>query len=413
VLLREEVENRLKGASKNQPGDTGGVDELLNRLNQLSGVSIWITSESGETLFGSPGIHTSDAPVMGKKRVGSMYVNRVHGRQNHLSISVPFQISEGREGFINIIFSRPDRALLVKPFVAGIAIIGAVISLMLRPVSRLISRPLEKLQHSVQRITQGDLSHRAEERSRDEIGNLVKAFNRMAGQVERMISGTRELSAHISHELRSPLTRIRVAQELLRNASSEGKLEGSGHLLDCIEGEIEEMDLLIGKILELSKLDMRHSHKSGQQLDMTKLLRDTVEKFSSSIEKKSLSMNTVIPERAAIVKGDQEDLRTCVSNLVDNAIKYTPSSGEVVIELHEKGAGFEINLTNSCRKNARIDDARLFEPFYRETQSGVSGSGLGLAIAKKIIESHAGRIHAHFKAGRFTITLWLPDGEVA
>jgi len=403
LLLRESIEYRLQDAPELSLIENTSVHELVKKFDQTEGLNVWITSSSDKTLIGTSPVEGRAFHIRRREWTGTYYRNRTHGRYMPFFISIPFQLQNKREGYINLLIKRPEQRVLVKPFVAGIAGIGAGIALLLFPVSRLISRPLEKLQRSVQRIKGGDLGHRAEEKSRDEIGDLVRAFNQMADRIERMITGSRELSSNVSHELRSPLARMRVAEELLRDGLEKGEKEECRSLLNSIRDEIEEMDTLIGKILQLAKLDLRYIPKIIQQVDITSLVQETLKKYSQSIRKKNITTTFSIPDGKILVNINHEDLRTVFSNIVDNAVKFTPAGGEIRLETKKKDGTVVILLTNSCREDLHLEEAKIFEPFYRERQSGDRGSGLGLAITKRIVENNGGKIGAKLKNDLFTV----------
>jgi two-component system sensor histidine kinase CpxA len=141
----------------------------------------------------------------------------------------------------------------------GLLIIGLMAALLIIPVSRIITNRLEQLRQSALFIAEGNLTHRVAIRGRDEIGDLAQAFNRMADKMEVMIRSGKELTANISHELRTPLTRIRIAEEMLREKWESAVKDQEGRYLDAIREDILELDRLIGRILELSKMEIQDS----------------------------------------------------------------------------------------------------------------------------------------------------------
>ncbi len=410
-VLKALIEERIESAPKVPVGDNQAIRDLIVELSRLYNARVWISSARGETLVSSFSGDEPPVSVRNRKKVSNFYINVTHRRHRPLYISIPFHGQDNEEGLINLLFEPLDQRVLLKPFIAGLAGIGVGIALLLFPVSRLITRPLEDLQVSVQRITRGDLSHRTSTKSKDEIGELVRAFNKMAAQIERMISGTRELTANISHELRSPLARIRVAEELLRDSfARQGKHEYIRHL-DTIRDEIEEMDNLIGQVLKLSKLDVQHTSGELKVINLSDIARDLLKKYLPSIQRKSIDLTVEIPEGDVFVSGNEQDMRSALSNIIDNAVKFAPRGGVIDFEMLKNENCTRIALTNSCETDYKVDIERIFEPFFRAKHSAASGSGLGLTITKKVVNNHNGRLEARLGKHQFIVEIFLPADE--
>jgi two-component system sensor histidine kinase CpxA len=287
--------------------------------------------------------------------------------------------------------------------------IGTVVALGAIPVSRLITRRIRQLRVSAALIAEGDLSHRVDVRGNDEIGDLAQTFNDMADKVEGMIKGGRELTANISHELRAPLTRIQIAAELLREKAAQGvsgTRELEGHL-DGIRDDIDELDGLIGRILDLSKLDMAQSPLRPEPVDPSGLIRELVEKSRAVIERKGLHVAAELPPGGACL-ADKETLRLALANVLDNATKFCPDGGDISAHVAWRPGRCDIRITNTAGALSPEDLSRVFDPFYRSKRTVAAGSGLGLAIARKAVERLGGTIEAASREGGFAITLSLP-----
>jgi two-component system sensor histidine kinase CpxA len=278
------------------------------------------------------------------------------------------------------------------------------------PVSRLISKPINELRHSSQRIAEGDLSHRVTVKRKDEIGNLGRAFNHMADRLEKMIRGGRELTAHISHELRTPLARIRIAEEMLREKLERQNYKDLNRYLNEIREDVEELDALIGRILMLSKLDLKEKTLSFQPVNPLDLMEGILSRLTPALEQRSLHLATNFSFEPPLW-ADAEALQTTFSNLLENAIKYSPSGGRVSVEVRAVGDDIEVVVTNTADKIADEDLGRLFEPFHRVGAKKEAGFGLGLAIAKKTVEAHGGTIEAFNAEEGFRIRMKLPRNQ--
>jgi signal transduction histidine kinase len=234
-------------------------------------------------------------------------------------------------------------------------------------------------------------------------------FIRMADKLEKMIRGGRELTANISHELRSPLARIRIAEELIQDKWEQGDFKDIDEHLDTIREDIEELDRLITSILTLSKLDLHQGSLKLEPINPADLIEELLARFNPAADRKGLHLVTDLSFDSRIL-GDQDALRTALSNLVDNAVKFTSHNGTVIVKVLPKDDSVNIKITNSFEGLSEKDLTKIFEPFYIIDGSGASGSGLGLAITSKIIEQHGGTIVATNSAQGLEIQVQLPEG---
>ena len=413
VLLAREL---LLEKAKASPGvpveDNPLIGESVSHLAKILGAKIWISSRDGVPIHRS---FQEDIPEKIRrlskekgwdKEHFEMY-SRFHRGTNYMAVPlkppgegplVLHYLSEGME--------KPPHG---GRFLLGLAVIGGIVALLIIPVSRRISGPVNRLTRTARSIAKGDLSRRVDVTTKDEIGELGSAFNTMADRVERMIRGGKELTAHVSHELRSPLARIRVAVELIENKLDGKSKEAVGSRLDQIREDIEELDRLIGLILTYSKLDLRQDALKLERFNPMDLLETLLERFRPSMNEKGLLLETRFADDA-VVSGDADAVRTAFSNLLDNAVKFTPEGGRIAIEAEaSSGEGdFIFTITNTVDAVDEDDLTEIFEPFHRSETVTAQGYGLGLAITKKIITMHGGSIEASNSEDGFTIRMRLP-----
>jgi two-component system sensor histidine kinase CpxA len=234
----------------------------------------------------------------------------------------------------------------------------------------------------------------------------------MADKLEKMIKAGKELTAHLSHELRSPLARIRVAEELLREKlPKEDPTHWEGYLNDIRE-DIEEMDHLIGRILELSKLDLHERPLKLEAFNPSELMDNLLERFGPILNQKDLHLTKDISYDPPFF-GDKEILRTALLNILDNATKFVPEKGHLIVKMNSDGPSLIITVTNTFQALPKEDLSRIFEPFSRTGRSHATGYGLGLAITKKIIEKHGGHIEAFNSVEGLEIQIRLPKGQAS
>lgn len=411
LIVKELVEDKIRSApttelSKNEP-----LREFIFYFGEILGAKVWLQNNDGTLSVKS---FQGDVPVMVeqfKKRrsrdYGSFKLYR--RRHSHFYAVIPIAFPKGEKGSIHILFSPQGPPHPEGGFALGLAIVGLVVALLIIPVSRLITDRVQQLRQSALRIAEGDLSHRAAVKGKDEIGELARAFNHMTDKLERMITSSRELTANVSHELRTPLTRIRIAEELLREKLEKGNVKEYERHLEDIREDIRELDRLTGRILELSRMDIQEAPLKSERLDPSDLINDLLERLNPVMERKGLRLKKDLSGDSPLM-ADKEALRLAFLNILDNAAKFTPPKGNIMVKMHLKQGFLEISVTNSFEKLAEEDLTRIFDPFHRTRRSKAPGSGLGLAITKKIVERHGGKIEAFNSQEGLEIRMRFPAG---
>ena len=410
-IVREYIEEKIRSEPEAGPANNRELKRLIFDLGEMYRARVWLAGPNGNILIKSfDGDIPDDISRLRKRHAkDSGHIEPYHHIRKGLVyyIYVPVDFRRGEVGGVHILFEKTETAQPERVFALGLAGIGIVIALLIIPVSRRITEPVKQLKASALRIAEGELSHRALVKSKDEIGELGRSFNHMADKLERMIRGGRELTANISHELRSPLARIRIAEELLRERLERGDYKDLGRHLDDIGEDIEELDRLIGSILVLSKLDIHEEPLKLEPLDPSDLINGIVKRLEPVINRKGLSLMTVL-SCDSLVPGNRDALKTAISNILDNAVKFTADKGHVIIKMYSENEFLRISITNSFEKLSAEELSRVFEPFFRTEQSPAAGSGLGLAIAKKIMERHGGSIKAGNSEEGLRIEIALP-----
>jgi two-component system sensor histidine kinase CpxA len=410
LMIQEVLADKIRSTpdaalEKNEPLKT-----FISDFAKILGARVWLQKQDGTVPLKSfPG--EIPAGFAGRKISGGMEFERISqvSQRDHLFYAVmPIAFPAGETGSLHILFDRPEGPFHSgRGLALGLLIIGLMAALLIIPVSRIITNRLEQLRQSALFIAEGNLTHRVAIRGRDEIGDLAQAFNRMADKMEVMIRSGKELTANISHELRTPLTRIRIAEELLRERGGTGTNTPEGRYLDAIREDILELDRLIGRILELSKMEIQDSPLVFSLLDPAQLLRKLLQRFQPVIEQKKLQISTDLSFQPPF-SGDREALTSALLNILDNAVKFTPEKGQIDLRMQAVGDRLNLSVTNTFEKQPEEELAKIFDPFHRTRKSRATGSGLGLAIAKKIIERHGGRIGAYNNERGLEIRIVLP-----
>ncbi|MBU2451763.1 MAG: HAMP domain-containing histidine kinase, partial [Proteobacteria bacterium] len=253
---------------------------------------------------------------------------------------------------------------------------------------------IKQLNRSALDFAEGNLSCRTDIKGRDEIAELGISFNFMADKLEKMIQGNKDLAANISHELRSPLTRIKVSKELIQDRLDPVKDKDINRYVQNIDQDIDILDNLIDKILKLSKLDIQEFSLSIEQLDFKPLLTDLEKKYASSLKRKNLTLYKDI-NGPLLLNADKNIVTSVFSNLFDNAVKHTKENSSIhILAFKPADDILTFSITNTYRKLDPQELERLFEPFYRIENNKNPGSGLGLTIVKKLLKQCNGNIIA-------------------
>ncbi|MGH8177656.1 MAG: ATP-binding protein [Steroidobacter sp.] len=261
-------------------------------------------------------------------------------------------------------------------------------------LARYVSKPVERLQSSARSLAAGNLEARVGEefsRRKDELGVLARDFDTMADHVRMLLASKEDLLRGMSHELRSPLARLRVASGLARRPGAD-----LGRQLDRIELEAERLDTLIGQMLQFSQLRAVEPSLPREPLELSSLLMEVVEdaRLEASAANKSVEWT---PGESVLIESDHGLMRSAIENVLRNAVRFTkPSSAvKVTLGLERRKALIAIEDGGPGVPEAELE--RIFEPFYRVAESrdrDSGGTGLGLAITGRIVRLYGGEVRA-------------------
>jgi signal transduction histidine kinase len=327
-----------------------------------------------------------------KKQNFTLYVR--FGTKSAYYFIVPF-MKNGHRGTFHEYRVKDAGGIIDHHFVIGLALITVISALILLPLSRYITTPLKNLTNAAQKISRGDFSHRIDTCSGvGEIGELSNSFEIMRKRIDSMIGGMRELAANVSHQIRSPLARMRVASEILRERIERGDHHGTASCLGSIEREIEAVDRLAGSIITLMKKDVFHRAEEMKPIDLNMIARDIVGLYREMMDARSIGLELTCSDKPVIISGVADDINTLVEILVDNAVKYTEPNGVIRVEAHTTEKNAFLSIWNSAQPLDEEKCERIFEPFTRNSSEKIPGYGLGLAIAQRIARAHNGTLSA-------------------
>ncbi len=274
-----------------------------------------------------------------------------------------------------------------------------------------IVRPLRELTAAAQDIASGNLSRRIPVSSKDEVGQLAYAFNEMAERLQEMIEQQRLFIANASHELRSPLTSLKLRTEALVEDKNM-TLERKERFIRELDREVDRLRRLAERLLDLTRLQVKPKPQHPTPVSITEVIQDVVETLKPRAERQGINLVVDMADKIPPVYGSREDLFEIVVNLLDNAIKYTPSGGTVRVEAHEENGQVVIRVSDTGEGIPKESLHHIFEPFYRVDKARsrrIGGSGLGLAIVKALTDTYHGTIDVQSSPGKgTTFTVKLP-----
>ena len=382
-------------------------------------------------------------------RVSAVVRRRLDGQQYFLIITLlrappAAAPAEARAlpSYLIVIVPEGDVQPAWQPLVPPLAVAGAIslfISILLAVLlSRSITRPLVAMTTASEEMARGNYQQQISISGQDEVARLAGSFNRMAREVEQSRQAQRDFLANISHDLKTPLTSIK--------GFSQAMLEGAVHDADgyqragqIISDEAERMGQLIERLLDLARLDAGEGIKHRTAIVSRALVERCAQKFAPAALKAGVELGVSTPQDLPALYGDEDYLEQALSNLIDNALKYTPQGGKVEIAAQQMqwksgrvqgcadiprslpgrdglpdGQWLAISVKDAGSGISPEDLPRIFERFYRgdKSRGQAKGAGLGLAIAKQVIEAHGGKIGVSSQPGRGScFTIYLPTSS--
>ena len=326
-------------------------------------------------------------------------------------------------GYVRVSSTRDSNTDPLRPIVQNLAIAGSVAAVLAALVGWVVSsgltRPVQRLTLTASRISQGDLSARTQlapaQQPRDEIGQLAGQFDQMAtrlqasfGELAAERDALRRFIADASHELRTPITALKMYNELLQGQANDNP-DTRHEFLTATQQQLTRLEWITQNLLDLSRLDAGLIKLNLADTSALGILQQAAAPFAALAQQKQVTVSiTAAPQ--LLVRCDSARMQMVLGNLIDNAVKFTPAGGQVRL-LAERGAdGIVIHVRDTGPGIPEADLPHIFDRFYRgQNEALAAGNGLGLSIVRSIVQAHGGQVEVASTPGQGTcVTVRMP-----
>lgn len=292
---------------------------------------------------------------------------------------------------------------VMRMFIITMLVVIVLSLIVSAALSKRISKPLKEMTLVAKRIASGDFSQRVSKNAEGELGMLAASFNQMTVALGEMDEVQSSFISDVSHELRTPMTII--------TGFVEGVLDGTipeeehKKYLDIVLSEVKRLNRLVNDLLEMSRLNSGKIEYKMVPFDITENVRKAVVSFEQSIDEKKIDVTVDFESDSMYVVGNSDSIYRVITNLLDNAVKFTPEKGLISIKVNTAGGKTKVSIENTGNGLTEKELNHIWDRFYQTDKSRSSakrGAGLGLYIVKNIMKSHDNEIYAQSEEGKWT-----------
>ena len=387
-------------------------DRLLKGFASHSDAQVQIINAEGRLLQDSNGIEgdfamtdNMDVQAAIKGQPGSWKGEDPVTEEAIFTVSYPLQAKGNIVGEVRFITSLTETIHTVNQIAVlligvGLLVIG-IVTLLGLLLSWTITRSIKDLKQAADQMSDGDFSIRVQKRYQDELGSLADTLNMMASRISKSEQLKNDFIASVSHELRTPLTSIKGWVITLKaGGESNQALFHDG--LDIIESESDRLTHMVDELLDFSKLDNGRIAIHLTTVDLTELLQHIGRQLTPRATRQGILLEVKIEENLPVIQADENRVKQVMINLIDNSLKFTSSSGRILITAHTVPGKVVITVEDTGSGIAEADLENVRRKFYKGDQQA-SGSGLGLSISEQIITLHHGKLRISSVLGKGTI----------
>ena len=386
---------------------------------------IFIVDENAEVVISSIEGYTGNLKesftkgmLEGKSETFRGVIGR-NSKTNMLAVSQPIKHNGEVVGGVLVSIPMPEiskaKGDVFKHFFWSVCIVAVAVGVLVYFLARKIAKPISKLNDAAKSIAKGNFKKRVEIDDIEEIGELGETFNEMAESIEQFENTRNSFVANISHDLRTPMTTITgFVQGILDGTIPEEKHEW---YLSIVLDESKRLSRIVSDLLDISKLEQGSFDLELRDFDINELVRLTVIKFEKKITDKDIMLSVEFDKDSVLVNADKDAISRVLTNLLDNAIKFTNEKGFIDIRVGTKNGKAYVSIQNSGLGIVEEDLKHIFDRFYKTDKSrslDKNGAGLGLYIVKSIIQAHGERVWAESvqdEFARFSFTMQLSENK--
>jgi two-component system sensor histidine kinase BaeS len=274
-------------------------------------------------------------------------------------------------------------------------------------LTRRLLRPLFQMTAISRQVASGNYSERVDIVSTDEVGQLADSFNNMADNLEKIERLRKNMVADIAHELRTPLTNLRGYMEAL----SDAVIPPSRDTFQMLENESLRLVHLVEDLQQLARADAARAFLDRREISLHQLLGQIMDLYRPNFQDKAITVEWQLEPESEMVTADRDKLLQAIRNLADNAWRYTPADGNVIISTVQTSDGIKTTFANTGERIAEKDIPFIFERFFRTDRSRsreMGGAGIGLSIVKELVEAHGGKVGAESDKSWTRVWFTLP-----
>ncbi|MES2563034.1 MAG: sensor histidine kinase N-terminal domain-containing protein [Pseudomonadota bacterium] len=371
-----------------------------------------VTGPQNEYITGEPDLPASPDPYSGRV---DYYDENYRGRPVRI-VTVHLPIEVGKQGgmvMVQVAENRAPRNEFARQILLRMALPQALLTVLAGviiwyAVGRGLA-PLITLRREIESRSHRDLSALPEEQAPQEVRPLIRAMNALLERLSLALAAQQRFIADAAHQLRTPIAGLKTQTELALRQTPTGDAQAT---LRQLRSGTEQATRLVNQLLSLARAEPNVERGQAlERIDLRELARDTTTDWVPRAIERDLDLGFDADSQCAEINGDRFMLREMLNNLLDNALRYTPSGGQVTVKVSVSAAGPTLSVEDNGRGIPHEERARVFERFYRVLGTGAEGCGLGLAIVSEIAQSHGASITLRPGADdRGTaVTVFFPD----
>lgn len=347
-------------------------------------------------------------------------------KQNILDVALPIFINQNKMGIARIGFSQDSLHKIVEETlretrkrIFGVAIVVLIIGFIGAIIlAQMMTKPIKQMAKGAQLIGQGKLDTTIVVKSKDELESLARDLNKMSSQLKEIDQMKSDFLASVTHELRSPLTSLRMYIDLFLKGAAGELTEKAKKFLTIMNGSNKRLSRFIDDLLDMAKIERGKMEVKKEPLEILPIVSEIAQLMKPQSDEKNIEMTMDIPDNLPLVLIDGDRTRQIITNLLSNSIKFTPEKGKISVKIQDEKEHLQVSINDTGVGIPPDKISKIFDKFeqvkeIRERIKGPKGTGLGLAIVKSLVEAQGGRIWVESEVGKgSTFYFTLPKQTV-